>query len=331
MLTMRHALIVALAAGVAACGGAADDPDPGVTAAIGPEGGTVSHPDGVTLVVPEGALTTTQSITITSGGSSLAGTRMYSFEPAGLAFVASKIVTVSFPFDPVTAATTNAAVYWSEPGTTTYDVLPATVAGGKASARVINLSWGHVGGACAASASCDPANECEAGLMTCNSGAPLCVGTVAVEDLTACSAGVCRAGLCQAECNSVSVEGAPIFESTFVSTLVTPVPVAAGGTVQSGTYVRTAVTVYGSGAGTAEPYQGVLVIGGGTVQGAYVAAVGVDRWTASLSIEGTSLATDGTCGFTETLTYGYTATTTELKLYFPDNDGNIFEYVFTKQ
>jgi hypothetical protein len=331
MFTMRHALIATLAAGAVACGGAADDPDPGVTASIGPAGGTVSHPDGVTLVVPEGALTTTQSITITSGGSSLAGTRMYSFEPAGLAFVASKIVTVSFPFDPVAAGTTNAAVYWSEPGTTTYDVLPATVAGTKASTRVMNLSWGHVGGPCTAGASCHP-SECELGVGTCSAGAPLCAEPVVVADLTACTAGVCRAGLCVAECNAVSVEGAPVFDAVLVSTLVTPVPVAAGGTVQPGTYFRTAVNVYGTGEGTAPEYeQGVWVISGNTVQGAYAAAVGIDRWTASLALAGTSLAIDGTCGFTETLTYGYTATATELKLYFPDNDGNIFEYVLTKQ
>jgi hypothetical protein len=336
-----------VAAGAVACGSSSDDggvEDTGVSATIDPAvGGTVAYPGGPTLFIPEGALSTTTptAIRIRQGGWSLSNTRMFLFEPAGVSFRPSKEATVSFPFDPNVVGTTNATVYWTQPGVMTYDALPTTVAGSVARAQVQHFSWAHLGAPCATDVACAPIDDCKFGLLACTAGAPSCLQGNSVPNGTPCgTAGVCRDGACGAACNTIPLTGTSPLDPVYFAS--TELPTRTGGAVADGTYFLSTYNSYGTSfdPGVISSTQQVLVVqtvSGGvrTVNGAVGALGGTDSWTATMTPKETTppaLEMNGSCGRVGVFTYEYSASPTELKLYFFDRDTrNWFEEIYLKQ
>jgi hypothetical protein len=119
-----------------------DSPADPAKATIGSAGGTVSLANGPVMRIPAGALSTPTQVSIVRSAaipppSALSG--LYEFNPASIAFV--QPVEVSFPL-PSDAA--EAVVYWSRAQSATeYDVLPARVENGSATARVTHLGLGY--------------------------------------------------------------------------------------------------------------------------------------------------------------------------------------------
>lgn len=328
MTRMRSFLSLALLAAAAGCGPIEDDTpvDPGTTTQIGPAGGVVTLENGPTLRIPAGALATATTITIrATGTTSPGGAPVYSFEPVDLTFAIP--ATAEFPVP--SGLGTSAAVYWTLQGSASeFDSLGGTVFGTLVSAPVSRLGVGHAGPPCTTDVSCSPANECHLGISSCTTGAPVCIQLdPTLEDGTACTIGICSAGACIAACNALSLAQAPVVN---VAYLPATAPAATGGTIEAGTYYETAVNVYGP-EGQAISSQGAWVISGTSVEGAYDAVDGTDRWSATLSTTGTTLSLGGTCGFTGTVAYdGYSATAGELRLYALFQ-GDVWEYVYTKQ
>ena len=104
-------------------------------------GGTVTV-EGVTLTIPQGALSTATDITITKTTDPLpagyeAYSPLYRFEPAGATF--AQPVTVSLPFQ---GDAKLATIFWSRAGTTGYERLSAIIAGNVATVQVTHFSTG---------------------------------------------------------------------------------------------------------------------------------------------------------------------------------------------
>ncbi len=127
-----------------------DEPDaPSTALVIGPEGGTVSGPDGVQVVVPPGALAEPTTLTITRSSlgapalpeDNLAGP-IYEFLPHGLVFDAP--VTLRLP---VPEGATGSTVFLASPGED-WQEGGATVGGGFAEWQRNGFSWGTFGGNC---------------------------------------------------------------------------------------------------------------------------------------------------------------------------------------
>jgi hypothetical protein len=342
---MRSALIAALAAAAVACGGASED-DSGVSDTIGAAGGTVSHPDGVAIEIPAGALATPTTISIRRGGS-VGGAPMYLFEPEALDFDGDAVATVSFP---VAGGATEASVYWTHTGETqpdgSYDALPTTVASGLARAPVSYLAWGHVGDPCDATATCDPGVACQlTGIRACITGAPVCETTVLAPDGSTCptgGTGVCNAGTCDLNpCNRVDLSATTLVDAELAGSMAAA-PTAQGGTVADGIYFLTAVNYFGVAEATPPQVQRALVISnsGTRVQVAFRAAVGIDRINANLALSTPGFSLTVSCPTEdagEVISYQYTApppgTVTELRLYYTDPTGlqNRFEEVYVRQ
>jgi len=119
----RLAWVCGFAASLGACGGnepVSEPPAAAVSAVIGPQGGTVSGPDGVQVVIPPGALTqpTTIGIARSSAGAPTplptdnppAGA-IYEFTPHDLVFNAP--VTLRMP---VPANAAGSEVFMASPG-----------------------------------------------------------------------------------------------------------------------------------------------------------------------------------------------------------------------
>jgi hypothetical protein len=112
-------------------------------------GGTVSLSGGPIVQVPPGALSNTETLTLTRSTTqapSGAVTPVFQFEASGAKTFAIP-VTVTFP---VANGTTAASIYWTKPGSTTeYDVLPTTITSTTtsttATAQVMHFSSGYVG------------------------------------------------------------------------------------------------------------------------------------------------------------------------------------------
>jgi alpha-tubulin suppressor-like RCC1 family protein len=133
-----------LLAGLAGCSSSSTPPPPpaSVQVSVGPAGGTLTA-TGVTLQIPDGALSSTTTIGVTEDlGGALSGYQTFSpvfhFTPDGLVF--SKPVTVSLSTSHATPA---AAVYWSSAAG--YTALPTTWDGVTASALIQHFSSGFVG------------------------------------------------------------------------------------------------------------------------------------------------------------------------------------------
>lgn len=127
-----------------ACGGNGTP----ASGAIGPAGGRVESA-GVVVEVPAGALAEEVSIAIaeaTGGAPALGSARskVFAFTPHGLKF--AKPVTITLPL--TAAAEPGDTVLWAEEGATTWTPVDgATLADGKATARVSAFSYGSVGSA----------------------------------------------------------------------------------------------------------------------------------------------------------------------------------------
>jgi hypothetical protein len=341
---MRSALIAALAAGAVACNSASED-DSGVSDTIGAAGGTVSHPDGVAIEIPAGALSTPTTISIQRGGTQ-AGAPMYLFKPEALHFDGDAVATVSFP---VAGGATEASVYWTHTGDTqpggTYDALPTSVASGLARASVAYLAWGHVGQACDAAATCNPGVACHVeGIRACTTGAPVCETTVLAQDGAACgtgNAGLCNAGVCELNpCNRVDLSAATLVDAELAGSLAAA-PTPQGGTVADGTYFLTAVNYFGTQEAIDPEFRKVLTISssGTRVEVAFLAAVGIDRINANLALATPALTLTVSCPSEkdgDVISYQYTVTSgtvTELRLYYTDATGlqNRFEEVYVLQ
>jgi hypothetical protein len=166
---------------------------------IGPSGGEVALSGGAALTVPAGALNADVPVSITQSPAARpqgALGPVFEFGPSGTTFAAP--VTVTFP---VPQGTTEASAYWTLPGSTEYDALPTTIAGGVATAEITHFSAGFLGAPCSPGAACTPLpNVCHVGVTTCN-GRPVCVDTGAsVGDGAACGlGGTCTAGVCTGE------------------------------------------------------------------------------------------------------------------------------------
>lgn len=113
-----------------------------MTKGIGPEGGTVVG-DGVTIVIPPGALTSTVLISVAPTGTAPLGftglSRLYTFGPDGTAFLKPVSVTVTLD-----QASSNPVVYWSKPGGG-YESVGGTIAAGKITAQITHFSTGFAG------------------------------------------------------------------------------------------------------------------------------------------------------------------------------------------
>lgn len=93
-------------------------------------------------------------------------------------------------------------------------------------------------------------------------------------------------------------------------------PTAGGGAIADGTYVLTTSTDYESGDALVGQMTGTtMVIASGTIETALLDAKGgADRFNVSYSLSGTTMSQTGSCGFTDTLSLGYTATPSTITL-----------------
>jgi hypothetical protein len=123
------------------------------------------------------------------------------------------------------------------------------------------------------------------------------------------------ADMTQADCNQVPLPTATI---TIQQGMGMP-PSPLGGSVVDGTYVLTQSTDYNVGdALVGQPTAGEMIVTGGAIQTVSKDAKGgTVRVNASYLIMGTSLQQTGTCGFSESFSQGFTATSTTITLIQP--------------
>lgn len=115
------------------------------SATIGPSGGTLTHPDGVQVVVPPGALAADTALAITSHPDDAPprdpllppGGTVYAFTPHGTRFELP--VTIRFPLPP---GATEPGVLMTD-GELDWTQQPATFADGMASVQRLGFSWGY--------------------------------------------------------------------------------------------------------------------------------------------------------------------------------------------
>jgi hypothetical protein len=194
--TLGTLLLLAAAVHVACSGGHSSAEAPNHKS-IGPDGGVVSMAGGPSLVIPPGAVTSKIPITVdlsSRAAPAAALSSVYAFGPSGTVFAMPVSVSI-----PVTAGTTSGSIYWTKAGQAgSYDSLPATVSGGKATAQVLHFSEGFAGPACTEGAACACPNPCHLCSVACSSGAPRCGDSgVAAADGTACGADqACLSGSC---------------------------------------------------------------------------------------------------------------------------------------
>jgi alpha-tubulin suppressor-like RCC1 family protein len=149
---IRSVCVAGLVATLAACGGndTAEAPATAVTVVIGPQGGTVSGPDGVQAIIPPGALS--QPTTIGIARSSTGAPAMpadnppvgsaYEFTPHDLVFNAP--VTLRMP---VPAGAVGSELFMASPGGD-WQVVEATVVDGVAQWQRNSFSWSLMGAVC---------------------------------------------------------------------------------------------------------------------------------------------------------------------------------------
>jgi hypothetical protein len=93
-------------------------------------------------------------------------------------------------------------------------------------------------------------------------------------------------------------------------------PAATGGTIADGTYLLTSSTDYEAGdALVGQTTAAIMVVASGTIESALIDAKGgANRFNVSYSLSGTTMRQTGTCGFTETMTLGYSAAPSTITL-----------------
>jgi alpha-tubulin suppressor-like RCC1 family protein len=148
----RRACVAVLLATLGACGGTdnVEVPATAVTAVIGPQGGTVSGPDGVQAIIPPGALS--QPTTIGIARSAVGAPAMptdnppvgpaYEFTPHDLVFNAP--VTLRMP---VPAGAVGSELFMASPGGD-WQVTEAVVTAGVAQWQRNTFSWSLMGAVC---------------------------------------------------------------------------------------------------------------------------------------------------------------------------------------
>ncbi|MBI5516158.1 MAG: FG-GAP repeat protein [Deltaproteobacteria bacterium] len=115
-----------------------------VTVTIGAAGGTATL-GGLTLTIPPGALTSSQSITVASTTATpptgyMAFSPIYQFTPAGLTFALPVTVTIPFTGSPVAPV-----LFWSLATGSGYESRGGTVTGGAVRGTITHFSTGFVG------------------------------------------------------------------------------------------------------------------------------------------------------------------------------------------
>jgi hypothetical protein len=116
----------------------------------------------------------------------------------------------------------------------------------------------------------------------------------------------------QGECNQVVLPTASITIQQGTGDPPTPV----GGTVADGMYLLTQSTDYSVGdALVGQPTAGAMIVANGSIQSVSKDAKGgMVRVNASYSIVGASLEQTGTCGFADSFSQGFTATSNTITL-----------------
>ncbi|HEX4381790.1 MAG TPA: hypothetical protein VH083_02530 [Myxococcales bacterium] len=164
-------------------------------------GGTISLDGGATLEVPPGAVSADTTITIARSSETPpdgALSPIFVFGPEGATFAAP--ITVTIP-----ASGTAGSIYWTTAGSSTqYETVTTTFAGGAARGQISHFSRGFAGAACTESAACGAPAVCHAGALTCQSGAPVCVDSVAPDGAVCGPDLVCSAGQCLSATRTVS-------------------------------------------------------------------------------------------------------------------------------
>ncbi len=154
---MTRLLAATMISGLAACGGGGEDdpPPPPPTppgTLIGAAGGTVTGPNGASVVIPAGALAAEVRINIelaTAGAPALPGTftaagQMFAFTPHGTTFAVP--VTLTLPFDPATVPAGHAPAFFKTiNGQTQWEQIGgATFGASSASAQVTSFSFAQI-------------------------------------------------------------------------------------------------------------------------------------------------------------------------------------------
>jgi hypothetical protein len=146
-------IALVLAATLSACGGSSAPPPSEGQATIGAAGGTLTGPDGVTVVVPEGALPADTTLRIARDSTAAppppsdipALSEIYSFTPHGIAF--GDVARVRIPFDASRLAPGSRPVFmYAQPGGR-WTMLVNDVAedSNSLTAPLMGFSWGYVG------------------------------------------------------------------------------------------------------------------------------------------------------------------------------------------
>jgi hypothetical protein len=206
---IRYSLVLAL---LVAAGCGKDEP---AGSEIGPAGGIVNGPDGVTLVVPAGALAQPTRIAITRASgvadNFLAVSPAYRFEPAGLTFQQPAVLVIPFQAMLVQGAVTDVAIWWGASPTTRWAPLPGDVnlTLGTVAAEITHFSYGAAGevdpgcvpdcagrscGFDGCSGTCSPG--CPDPLQPCNEATGLC------ECIPDCTGRECGSDGCDGTCGA---------------------------------------------------------------------------------------------------------------------------------
>ncbi len=144
---LTRIIVVALSAFMSTCGGSSATSG----TKIGIEGGTVSGPDEVTLVIPNGALDSEVEFTISKTSGNPAGFhatgQIYEFRPVGTTF--KDPVSVTLPYDPdqLLRQESSVRVWWSDSIDGQWTILTGTVDTSKktVSGNTNHLSYGVSG------------------------------------------------------------------------------------------------------------------------------------------------------------------------------------------
>ena len=111
---LTRIIVLALPAFLFACGGSSTS----LGTEIGAEGGTVTGPDEVMLVIPEGALDSVVDFTISKVSGTPSGfnatSRIYEFGPVGTTFKVPVSLTLPYDPDQLLQQESSVRVWWSD-------------------------------------------------------------------------------------------------------------------------------------------------------------------------------------------------------------------------
>jgi hypothetical protein len=144
-------IALVLAATLSACGVSSAPPPSEGQATIGAAGGTVTGPDGVTVVVPEGALPADTTLRIArdaTGAPEVGGLRLvtpiYQLTPHGIEFESP--VRIRIPFDrSQLRSSTPPVIVRFQPGNDHWEILPTDIEDGVAAADSFGFSYYAIG------------------------------------------------------------------------------------------------------------------------------------------------------------------------------------------